>query len=296
LTGEDVFMNKLSRNDLCWCGSGKKYKNCHLEEDEILENLENEGYFIPPMDVVKTPEQIEGIRRSGKLTKEILDMVGERIQTGISTNEINDWVHNYTIERGALPAPLNYQGYPKSTCTSINNVICHGIPCDDEILKDGDIINVDVTTILDGYYADASRMFIIGNASEKAVKLVNVAKECMYAGISQVKPYQSMNQIGNTIEDIANKNGFSVVRDLCGHGVGLEFHEEPQVDHYRRKDKGLIMIPGMVFTIEPMINEGSYKCDVLEDGWTVVTKDDSLSAQWEHTIVVTKTGVELLTD
>ena len=289
-------MTKLSRNYLCWCGSGKKYKNCHLEEDEMLRDFEDQGYFAPPKDVFKTEEQIEGIRKSGKLTKRILDMVEERIKAGVSTNEINTWVHEYTIQNGGIPAPLNYEGFTKSVCTSINNVICHGIPNDHEILKDGDIINIDVTTILDGYFSDASRMFIIGNASEKAVKLVNVAKECLYLGIREVKPYKDLNAIGDVIEDYANSMGFSVVRDLCGHGVGVEIHEEPQVDHYRKNEKGLIMIPGMVFTIEPMINEGSYECNFLDDGWTVLTKDGGLSAQWEHTMCVTKDGVEILTD
>ncbi len=287
---------KLQRNYTCWCGSGKKYKHCHLEEDELLMELENQGYFAPPRDVFKTEEQIEGIRKSGKLTKRILDMVEERIKIGVSTNEINTWVHEYTVQNGGIPAPLNYEGFTKSVCVSRNNVICHGIPNDEEKLQDGDIVNVDVTTILDGYYSDASRMYIIGNAADNAVKLVNVARECMNLGINEVKAYKDMNSIGNVIEDHANKNGFSVVRALCGHGVGVEFHEEPQVDHYRKKEKGLIMIPGMVFTIEPMINEGSYECSFLDDGWTVVTKDRKLSAQWEHTIVVTKDGYELLTD
>lgn len=289
-------MMKLQRNYLCWCGSGKKYKNCHLEEDELLRELEDQGYFAPPKDLFKNEEQIEGIRKSGKLTKKILDMVGERIKVGVSTNEINTWVHEYTIQNGGIPAPLNYEGFPKSVCISRNNVICHGIPSDEEKIQDGDIVNIDVTTILDGYYSDASRMYIIGNAPENAVKLVNVAKECMELGIKEVKPYRDMNSIGNVIEDYANKNGFSVVRDLCGHGVGIEFHEEPQVDHYRKNEKGLIMIPGMVFTIEPMINEGSYECNFLDDGWTVVTKDGGLSAQWEHTVCVTKDGFEILTD
>lgn len=288
-------MNRISRNDFCWCGSGKKYKNCHLDEDEILVELEEQGYFIPPYDIVKNEDQIEGIRESGKLTRNILDMVQAKIKPSISTNEINTWVHEYTIQHGGIPAPLNYEGYPKSTCTSINNVICHGIPSDKDILKNGDIINVDVTTILNGYYSDASRMFVIGEVSEEAERLVRVAKECLYLGINEVKPYKDLNSIGNVIEDYAKENRFSVVRDLCGHGVGVEFHEEPQVDHYKKREKGLIMLPGMVFTIEPMINAGTYKCSIQEDGWTVVTRDGKLSAQWEHTVLVTKEGYEILT-
>jgi methionyl aminopeptidase len=288
-------MNRLSRNDLCWCGSGKKYKHCHLEEDRLLLKLELRGYYIPPRDVIKTKEQIDGIRRSGKLTKEILDMVEGKIKAGITTEDINTWVHEHTMASGAYPAPLNYEGFPKSVCTSLNNVICHGIP-DSTVLKDGDIINVDVTTILGGYYSDASRMFIIGEASETAKKLVEVTKECLDLGIKQVKPYGPLNAVGDVIEDYANKNGFSVVRDYCGHGVGIEFHEEPPVDHYRSEYMGLVLRPGMVFTIEPMINEGTYEAKVLEDGWTAVTADGKLSAQWEHTIAVTEDGVEILTE
>lgn len=286
-------MKRPSRNDLCWCGSGKKYKKCHMEEDNKLYVYEEQGFIIPPLNIIKTPEQIEGIRKSGKITNEILDMVGERIKDGVTTNEIDKWVSEYTIKSGGTAAPLNYCGFPKSVCTSINNVICHGIP-EDRALKNGDIINVDVSTILNGYYSDASRMFIVGEASENAVKLVEAAKEAMYIGINAVKPYGGLHAVGVAIEDYCNKLGYSVVRDLGGHGVGLKFHEEPHVDHFAKSGKGVLLLPGMVFTIEPMINEGSYKCVTLEDDWTVVTKDGSLSAQWEHTVVVTEGGVEIL--
>lgn len=286
-------MKILSRNDVCWCGSGKKYKKCHMEQDMKLYSYEEQGYTLPPSGVVKTQEQIEGIRKSGKLTKEILDKVGDIVKAGVTTNEINRWVHDYTVKNGGIPAPLNYNGFPKSVCTSINDVICHGIP-DETILKDGDIINIDVTTILDGYYSDASRMFIIGNASAKANKLVEVAKECLYLGLEQVKPYTSLNNVGRAVEEHAKKNGFSIVRDYGGHGIGVGFHEFPHVDHYARKDKGVLLLPNMVFTIEPMVNEGKYECEILDDDWTVVTKDGSLSAQWEHTIRVTEDGYEIL--
>lgn len=286
-------MDKISRNELCWCGSGKKYKNCHMEYDLKLQYFDEQGYIIPQHDLIKNDEQIEGIRKSGILTKEVLDMVGDRIKSGIKTIEIDSWVHDYTIERGGYPAPLNYNGFPKSVCISINNVVCHGIP-DDTVLKDGDIVNIDVTSILNGYYSDASRMFMIGKIPDTAKRLVDTARECLYKGIREVKPFTSINSIGNVIDEHAQKNGFSVVRELCGHGIGLEFHEEPQVDHYRTRYKGMIMVPGMVFTIEPMINEGHWKCRTLSDGWTVVTKDDSLSAQWEHTILVTENGAEIL--
>lgn len=288
-------MKLQSRNDLCWCGSGKKYKKCHMDQDMSLYKYADEGYIIPHTKMIKNEQQIEGIRKSGVITKKVLDMVEERIKAGVTTNEINEWVHEYTVQNGAYPAPLNYLGFPKSVCTSINNVICHGIP-DDTVLKEGDIVNIDVTSILDGYYSDASRMMIIGEAAENAVKLVKVAKECLYAGIEQVKPYASLNNTGNAIEELANKNGYSVVRDLGGHGIGVKFHEEPHIDHFKKNGKGLLMVSGMVFTIEPMINEGTYECNFLSDDWTVVTKDGLLSAQWEHTVVVTDNGVELLTD
>lgn len=290
-------MLKLQRNGLCWCGSGKKYKNCHLKSDQMLEHLEDEGYFILPRDTVKNEQEIEGIRKSARITKEILDLVQDKIKPGITTNEIDKLVYDYTIKNNAIPAPLNYAGFPKSVCTSINNVICHGIP-DETVLKDGDIVNVDVSTILDGYYSDASRMYIAGEGSEGAKRLVQATKECLEAGIEQVKPFKSLNLVGDAIQKVADSYGYSIVRDYCGHGVGIEFHEEPQVDHYRKNDpddKGVIMVPGMVFTIEPMINEGSYRTKVLEDGWTAVTTDGKLSAQWEHTILVTWDGYEILT-
>ncbi len=287
-------MKKLSRNDLCWCGSGKKYKNCHLKQDEKLIAMEDEGLIIPPREIIKTAEQIEGIRKSGEVTKKVLDMVGERIGEGVTTDEINTWVHEYTLKLGAIPAPLNYMGYPKSVCVSINEVVCHGIPSD-RALKNGDIVNVDVTSILNGYYGDASRMFIIGEASEKAVRLVEMAKECLYIGIEQVKPFATIGDIGYAIQKHAESKGYSVVREYGGHGIGLQFHEDPFVDHCGQKHTGVVLVPGMTFTIEPMINEGTYRCKVLEDGWTAVTADGKLTAQWEHTVLVTEDGVEILT-
>lgn len=286
-------MNKPGRNELCWCGSGKKYKKCHMEKDVELHIYEEQGFTIPPFNIIKTSQQIEGIRESGKITREILDIVGDRIKEGITTNEIDNWVSDHTSKRGGIAAPLNYYEFPKSVCTSINDVICHGIP-DNTVLKNGDIINVDVSTILGGYYSDASRMFIIGEASENAVKLVEETKKAMDIGINAVKPYGGLNAVGVAIEDYCNKLGYSVVRDLGGHGVGLKFHEDPHVDHFAKSGKGVLLLPGMVFTVEPMINEGGYECITLENDWTVVTKDGSLSAQWEHTIVVTENGVEIL--
>jgi methionyl aminopeptidase len=255
--------------------------------------LEREGYPVPDRDLIKTERQISDIRRVCQLSQQILDMVEKRIGPGITTNEIDQWVHEYTILHGAIPAPLNYEGFPKSVCTSINNVICHGIP-DETVLQDGDIINVDVTSILDGYYGDESRMFIIGDPSPQARELVQVAKECLYLGIEQVKPFKRIGDIAFAIEQHANQHGYSIVQEYGGHGVGLDFHEEPFVQHYGDRDSGMVLVPNMVFTIEPMVNVGSYKVKRLRDGWTVVTVDGSLSAQWEHTVRVTDDGVEIL--
>jgi len=250
---------------------------------------------IPRGVIIKTSEQIDGIRKSCQLSKKILEMVAKKIKPGITTNDINDWVHKYTINQGATPAPLNYNGFPKSVCTSLNNVICHGIP-DNTVIKDGDILNVDITTIHNGYFGDVGRMFNIGDVSEEAKKLVRVAEECLYLGIEKVKPYNDIGEIGYAIEQYANSHGYSVVRDYGGHGIGLKFHEEPHVHHYGNKKRGIIMIPDMIFTIEPMINTGSYESVLLSDGWTATTIDGGLSAQCEHTVRVTEAGVEILTE
>lgn len=264
--------------------------------DRKVMALEGNGALVPKRTLIRTPEQIEGIRRSGVINTAILDLVGQEIHAGMSTQEIDDIVHQYTIEHGAIPACLGYEGFPKSVCTSINEVVCHGIPSKDEILKEGDIINVDCTTILDGYYADASRMFIIGQTTPQKEKLVKVAKECLEIGMEAAIPFGYVGDIGNAIEKHAHKNGFSVVRDLCGHGVGLKFHDDPEVLHYGKKGTGMLLVPGMVFTIEPMINVGTWKVFIdSSDGWTVVTEDELPSAQWEHTFVMTETGLEILT-
>lgn len=285
----------LNRNDLCWCGSGLKYKKCHFDFDKKLDALAEQGFQVPPRQIIKTKEQIEGIRKSGRINTAVLDLVAANIREGMSTEEIDRLVHDYTISQGAIPATLNYEGYPKSVCTSINDEVCHGIPSENRILKNGDIINIDASTILDGYYSDASRMFIIGEASEEAKKLVEISKECLLKGIEAVKPWGFLDDIGAVIQELARKNGFSVVRDFGGHGVGLEFHEEPFVPHVGKKGEGMILVPGMVFTIEPMINAGSYEIFIdADDDWTVLTDDGSLSSQWEHTILVTEDGVEIL--
>ena len=272
-------------------------KGAELTElDRKVLYWQNKGHLVPSRKLIKTPEQIEGIRRSGVLNTAVLDLVAKEIHEGMSTAEIDKLVHDYTVDNGGIPACLGYEGFPKSVCTSINEVVCHGIPSEEEILEEGDIINVDCTTILDGYFADASRMFVIGKTTPEKQKLVDVAKECLLIGMEAAKPYCFVGDIGNAIQRHAKKNGFSVVRDLCGHGVGLEFHEEPDVLHYGRKGTGMLLVPGMVFTIEPMINMGTYEVFVdEEDGWTVISEDELPSAQWEHTFLMTEMGLEILT-
>lgn len=288
-------MGKLSRNDLCWCGSGEKYKKCHMDQDQWLSELSRKVGVKIPKRIIKSKEQIEGVRKSGVITKGILDMLEDKIKPGISTEEINTWAHNYTIEHGAIPAPLGYGGFPKSICTSINDVVCHGIPSKDEILKDGDIVNIDVTSILDGYYADASRMYIVGNANKEAVDLVETAKEALQRGMDAVKPFGFTGDIAEAVQTYAEDKGYSVVYEYGGHGICTKFHEDPFISHVGEKGEGMILLPGMIFTIEPMINTGKPETKVLSDDWTAVTIDGSLSAQWEHTIVVTEDGYEILT-
>lgn len=264
--------------------------------DKRILSYQNRGEIVPTRQLIKTPEQIEGIRRSGEINTGVLDLIEREIHAGMSTAEIDRLVYDFTVSHGATPAPLGYEGYPKSVCTSINEVVCHGIPSEFEVLEEGDIINVDVSTILDGYYSDASRMFIIGQTSPEKEKLVRVTRECLQIGAEAAKPWGFVGDIGKAIEKHARRNGFSVVRDLCGHGVGLEFHEDPEVNHYNTRHRGMLLVPGMVFTIEPMINMGVP--DVFideEDGWTVVTEDELPSAQWEHTFVMTENGLEVLT-
>ncbi|HOV48763.1 MAG TPA: methionyl aminopeptidase [Anaerolineae bacterium] len=287
--------NKLSRNDPCWCGSGKKYKHCHFKSDMLgLTAPGSAGHPQRPDIIIKTPEQIEGIRRSCQLTRRILDEITPRIAPGITTDDINRWVHELTVAAGAIPAPLHYRGFPKSVCTSLNEVICHGIP-GDRVLVEGDILNVDVTSILDGYYGDASRMFLVGEVAPEARRLVEVTRECLDLGIAQVRPGNTTGDIGHVIQQHAESQGYSVVRMFVGHGVGVHFHEPPDIAHYGHPHTGVSLVPGMIFTIEPMINIGTYEVVILDDGWTALTADGSLSAQWEHTVLVTADGVEVLT-
>lgn len=245
---------------------------------------------------LKTPEEIEKMRVVGRLAAEQLEMIEQYIQPGVTTGELDRICHDYTVNcQKAIPAPLNYRGFPKSICTSVNHVVCHGIPSDDKVLKDGDIVNVDVTLIKDEYHGDTSKTFIVGKPSVLAERLVKVTQECLYLGIRQVRPGAHLGDIGHAISSYAAKQRFSVVKEYCGHGIGKVFHDEPQVLHYGRRGTGVELKAGMTFTIEPMINAGKADVRLLPDGWTVVTKDHKLTAQWEHTILVTETGWEILT-
>ncbi len=245
--------------------------------------------------IVKTPEEIEKMRVAGRLAAEVLEMIEPHVQAGITTEELDRICHDYIVNtQNAVPAPLNYRSYPKSICTSVNHQVCHGIPSGKR-LKNGDIVNIDITVIKDGFHGDTSKMFCIGEVSVLARRLVRIAREALYLGISEVRPGARLGDIGYAIQRHVETNNYSVVREYCGHGIGREFHEEPQVLHYGVRNTGVILQPGMCFTIEPMVNAGKHHVKLLPDGWTVVTKDRSLSAQWEHTILVTDSGAEILT-
>ena len=266
------------RNEPCWCGSGKKYKKCHAAIDERLEEC-----------------YLEGIKRSAAINVGVLDMVGERIHAGVTTAEVDQWIYDYTVEHGGIPADLNYEGFPKSVCTSINDVVCHGIPSERDVLKDGDIVNVDCSTILDGYFSDSSRMFCIGEVSPERRKLVDVTRESIQRGLVQVKPWNTLGDMAHAVQTYVEENGFNVVREFGGHGIGKEFHEDPFVAHVGEPGEGVVLAPGMCFTIEPMVNAGGADIDMNDpNGWTVRTADGSDSAQWEVQLVVTETGYELL--
>lgn len=268
------------------------------EMDKQVMYWENKGKIVPTRDLILTDEQIEGVRRSGVVNTGVLDEVARQIHPGMNTQEIDDICMQYCKDHNAIPACLNYEGFPKSVCTSINEVVCHGIPKESDVLEEGDIVNVDFTTIVDGYYADASRMFIIGKkTTPEKEQLVRVAKECLEIGMEAAKPYGFVGDIGHAIKKHCKKYHYGIVTDLCGHGVGLKFHEEPEVLHDAYRGTGMLLVPGMVFTIEPMINMGSPKVFIDADdeyGWEVITEDELPSAQWEHTLVMTEHGVEIL--
>ncbi|MFP4163100.1 MAG: type I methionyl aminopeptidase [Chitinispirillaceae bacterium] len=282
----------IERNDPCWCGSGKKYKKCHLFSDQ-----ENRRAEKPRQKGVKTPQEITGMRRAGEFNGEVLDHIRPYIKAGITTEEIDRLVHEFTVKHGHKPATLGYRGYPKSCCVSRNNVVCHGIPSPDEKLEEGDIVNVDLTSIVNGYYGDSSETFMIGEVSDEARHLVEVTARALILGIDAVKPGVPLCAIGEAIEPFVKSQGCSVVRQYTGHGIGKRFHEFFTIYHHVDPDcEDVILQPGMTFTVEPMINLGGYEVVTSrKDGWTVTTKDKSLSAQFEHTVLVTETGVDVLT-
>ena len=291
---EKKSMQKVGRNDPCPCGSGLKYKKCCLGKKNPQFNTLKDLYFQRHKIRLKEKKDIDGIRNAGRLVIDTLGLVEAKISPGIKTEEINTLVHEFTIKNGAIPAPLNYRGFPKSVCVSVNEVICHGIP-GERVLKAGDIVNVDITSIVKGYYADASKTFFVGTPGPDAQKIVKVARECLRISMALVSPGNTIGDIGWAIQRYAEGQGCSVVREFVGHGVGFGFHEAPQVPHYGRKGDGVSLVPGMVFTIEPMINLGNKDLRILKDNWTAVTADGSLSAQFEQTILVTESGFESLT-
>ncbi len=286
---------KLGRNDKCWCGSGRKYKQCHQAFDDKIARIAEQGRPVPMREMIKNAHQIAGIRQSAKINIAVLDHIAEHIHAGMSTEEIDQMVYEQTTKMGGIPAPLHYDGYPKSVCTSLNDQVCHGIPSQDIILKEGDIVNVDASTILNGYFSDSSRMFCIGEVSPEKKKLVEVAKECVYRGLEEVKPWGYLGDMGQAVHDHAFANGYTVVREIGGHGVGLEFHEDPWVSYNSRRGEEMLMVPGMIFTIEPMVNMGAPDIYVDEvNNWTVYTEDGKPSAQWEIMVLVTEDGAEIL--
>jgi len=299
-------------NDECWCGSGRKYKRCHKGlEGRITPGIISPMRAVPEHIVkppyaatgevprwneskVKSPEIIEKMRYSCDMATDILRLAGEYVQVGMTTNDIDIFVHDLTIERGAYPSPLNYHHYPKSVCTSLNEVICHGIP-DDTVIEDGDIINLDVTCYVNGVHGDTNATFFVGNVSDVDRNLVKVTEECLWLGIGAVKPDRPLSDIGKAIEDHATAHRLGVVRAFIGHGIGEQFHSDVQVLHYFDARNNMLMKPGMVFTIEPMITLGTYQFHMWDDDWTAVTADGKRTAQFEHTILVTETGCEVLT-
>lgn len=285
----------LGRNDACWCGSGKKYKNCHMTFDEKIKSFAIQGREVPPRSLIKTARDVEGIKKSARINIAVLDEVADKIHIGMTTQEIDDIVHDLTLKMGGIPATLGYEGFPKSVCTSLNEEVCHGIPSEDILVKDGDIINVDCSTIYEGYYSDSSRMFCMGDVSKEKKRLVDVTKECVEIGIQAVKPWTFMGDMGHVVHQHALKNGYTVVREIGGHGIGKEFHEDPFVSYVSLPGTGMLMVPGMCFTIEPMVNMG--REDIYQDaenGWTIYTEDHQPSAQWEVQVLVTEDGCEIL--
>ena len=288
-------MTLPGRNDACWCGSGRKYKACHMRMDERIAHAAAMGHETPTHDMLKTPAQVEGIRRSARINVAVLDEIARVIRPGMATGEIDRIVRTMTADLGGIPAPLNYKGYPYSVCMSVNDQVCHGYPLDMVILQEGDIVNVDCSTILDGYFSDSSRMFMIGDVSDENRRLVETARECVYKGLDEVKPWAFLGDMSQAVYDHAKANGYSIVREIGGHGVGIEFHEDPWVGYTGKRGTDMVLVPGMIFTIEPMVNMGTHEvCTHIENDWEIYTADGKPSAQWELMVLVTETGHEVL--
>ncbi len=286
---------KIGRNDPCWCGSGRKYKTCHQNFDARIQAVAEQGRPVPSHEIIKNPEQIGKIKESCKINIAVLDYIEKNIHEGMNTAEIDKIVYDMTTDMGGIPAPLNYEGYPYSVCTSVNDQVCHGFPSEKVVLRSGDIVNIDCSTILDGYFSDSSRMFCIGEISPEKQKLVDVTKECVALGLKEVKPWGTLGDMGQAVHDHAYANGYTVVREIGGHGVGLEFHEDPWVSYNSVRGQEMLMVPGMIFTIEPMVNMGGVEIVTDEtNGWEVYTKDHKPSAQWEIMVLVTEDGNEVL--
>lgn len=285
---------RIGRNDPCWCGSGKKYKKCHYDFDQKIRQFEAEGHIVPRHSMLKTPDEVEMIKKSAHINVTVLDEITEKIHEGMKLSEIDDLVNEVTEKMGGIPAPLNYEGYPYSVCTSVNDQVCHGFPTD-YVLKSGDIVNCDCSTIFNGYFSDSSRMYCIGDVSPEKRKLVDVTKECVELGLEQVKPWGFMGDMAHAVDEHARANGFRVVEEFGGHGVGVEFHEDPFVDYVSEPGTEMLLVPGLMFTIEPMINMGRKDIFIDEDnGWEVYTQDGLPSAQWEIQVLVTEDGHEVI--
>ncbi|SHI91004.1 type I methionyl aminopeptidase [Propionispora hippei] len=284
----------LDKNDVCWCGSQKEYKKCHADFDERVARYKKRGHLVPSRQMIKNPLQIAAIRESGKVNTAVLDTVAEYVRAGITTEEIDRLVYQKAVELGGVPAQLGYKGFPKSVCTSLNNQVCHGIPSPRTVLYDGDIINVDVSTIYKDYFSDSSRMFCVGKATKEARRLVRVGQECVVLGLKQVRPWGFLGDLGQVIQEHAVKHGYSVVKKIGGHGIGLRFHEPPWIGYEGKANTGMLLAPGMIFTIEPIINAGKASIYLDKNGWTYYTEDDSLSVQWEVMMLVTEDGYEVM--
>ena len=286
---------KLGRNDPCWCGSGNKYKKCHEQFDEKLLMLKSQKHEVPRRNMIKTPTQIELIKESAKINMAVLDILEDKVCEGMPTIDIDRIVYEETTRMGGIPAPLNYEGYPMSVCTSVNEEVCHGIPSENVILKSGDIVNIDCSTNLNGYFSDSSRMFMIGDVSEEKRRLVQVTKECVQKGFEAIRPWGFLGDVGAAVHDHAYANGYTVVKEIGGHGVGIEFHEDPWVGYNTKPGTKMVLAPGLMFTIEPMVNMGDFKIYIDEDnGWTALTEDGLPSAQWEIQVLITKDGAEII--